>query len=271
MRDLLTNVLKASFPVLLPLLSTFVALSQPKEDQRIKIVDEEAQHFATKAAYLSHKNSYLDRAASMHIVPLIANNWYGSKINLTKERKFKRMGVDLKEMSSRTNHITDYKFHTLFSDVIINGVVIDKVYEKSRASYWHTMYTIQVTEVLKGSSLDSVKIYQMSGYIEDKPMRLFLDQLLFEGDKGIFYLKYWTSSDIEFVQRELSSGYGANGATEVNITDDGRSFGMPLFQPIKDGYIYHEGNREGKSDKILSKVRKIVKTNDADAFYDTNF
>ena len=103
------------------------ALSQPLDNQRIKIVDEEAQHFKTQAAYLSHKQSYIALASSMHIVPRIANNWYKSKINLTEEQKLKRVGVDLKEMATWTNHITDYKYHTLFSDVAVSGKVIDKV------------------------------------------------------------------------------------------------------------------------------------------------
>ncbi len=258
-------------PVLFLLPGILPALSQPRDNERIEIVDEEAQHFKTQAAYLSHKQSYVALAASMHIVPTIANNWYNSRVNLAEGRKLKRVGIDLREMATWTNHTTDYKYHTLFSDVIVSGKVIDKVYEKSRTSYWHTMYTVQVTNVLKGSSLDSVKIYQVSGYVEGTSTHLLLDQLLSVGDKGIFYLNYWTSGDIALVQEGLSSGYGGNGATEANITDDGRSFGMTLFQPNEKGYIYTEGNREGRTSRITSKIQKIAEINDADTFYRTNF
>ena len=208
----------------------------------------------------------------MNIHPVIANNWYGSKVDIAKYKQFKRIGVDLDEIARMTNHITDYKFYTLFSDVIIKGKVVKKVYEKSRSSWWHTMYVVQATEVLKGNaSLDSAKIYQMSGYIEDRPMRLLLDRLLSVGDDGIFYLNYWESFYIEKIQEEMSLGYGGNGATELNIVDDRKSFGMPLFQPIKNGYAYTEDYKEGKANRITSKIRNILEINSSSNFYDIDF
>ena len=222
------------------------ALSQQTDDLRVQIVAEEAQQFKTQSAYLNHKSGYIDKAETMNIVPVIANNWYRSKVNITRHREFKGIGIDLQQIASYTNHITDYEYHTLFSDVIVKGTVINKVYEKSRTSYWHTMHTIQVAEILKGNTyLDSVKTYQISGYIEDMPARLSLDQLHSIGDEGIFYLNYWKAKDIADLQEELSAGYGLNGATEANIVDDGESFGVTLFQPIREGYIYTEESKEG--------------------------
>ena len=208
----------------------------------------------------------------MNIHPVTANNWYRSKVNIASYKKFKRIGVDLQEMASMTNHVTDYKFYTLFSDVIIKGKVVKKVYERSRSSWWHTMYVVQATEVLKGNaSLDSAKIYQMSGYVEDRPTRLFLDQLLSIGDEGIFYLNYWDSFHIEKIQEEISLGYGGNGATELNIVDDRKSFGMTLHQSIVNEYIYTEDHREGKAGKVVSRIRNVLEINDLPSFYDIDF
>lgn len=276
MRELQTERPSKCLIVMLTLLLLCIlilpAWSQQTDNPRIKIVSKEAQQFESQSAYLNHKNNYIDKAESMNIVPVTANNWYTSKINIAKHQEFERIGIDLQKMASMTNHITDYEYHTLFSDVIVKGKVTSKVYEKSRRSYWHTMYTVQVTEVLKGnSSLDSVKIYQLSGYIEDMPVRLSLDKTLSVGDEGIIHLNYWTSDAIKELQEELSAGYGLNGATDANITDDGRSFGMTLFQPIKNGYIYTEGNKEGRTNDVTSRIKNILEVNNSEEFYRIDF
>ena len=46
---------------------------------------------------------------------------------------------------------------------------------------------------------------------------------------------------------------------------------MTLFQPNKNGYIYTEGNKEGRISRIMSEIQKIAEINDAGAFYSTNF
>ena len=80
--------------------------AQPIDPLRIKINDEEAQNFDTRAAYLDHKNKYVDRAESMDIDPVIGNNWYRSKVNIAKDKEFRRIGVDLHEMAAMTNHMS---------------------------------------------------------------------------------------------------------------------------------------------------------------------
>jgi len=234
----------------------------------------------TKSGLAKHKQEYETKAKKQGIDSKIPLR-YAAKVNLNALEEFKKIGIELVEMSHKYKGDFNYKENSLKSQVVIHGEVLKLEYELNEKCVYHSKYYIKVKEVLKG--LDFFEI------LPDTVMALIgTGEITYQDKKDFVYYPSETQLNkgdevILFLTKEY---------IRLQIEDKGgRIFPDYIFKPttfykfddliIKDGFVlpsdflYGGENPKSqqpiKAEAIMDTIKMIDKINANKNFYKLKF
>jgi len=220
----------------------------------LKISKKEEKQFGSYEKALAHKQNYFKKAEKLGIGYKNPDVFYQFKVNLNKIDELKAESIDIIEMTKKIGYY-DYKESTLVSDIVVIGTIIKREYDSDENSYFHSIYTLQVKETLKGKKLpETLIIKQRSGVVGELYLSDNNESPLNIGENVLIYLRYIPEAYQNIGDLDESTFYVENKFT------------------IKSDYVFDKfKTKVGQIDSIKNKVNNINTINNSDEFYNTTF
>ncbi len=232
-----------------------------------------------------HKNDFLEKALkTLEIDKKFAESFYEHEININEHKKFKKMGIDLKELAYKLAGGKNYKENALESDFVILGTVVkveydSTVYDTVKKTYYPlfgSTFSIHVDEILLGNDKyklqDTIYIMRQTGLyvgssIDTVPLDLEKQYIFFltRNHLKILYTAL-KSMDIENVFKN----YGAHTFPTNSKLENKMVFVEKAYSTlgVKSSFVYKNDKKLEPNLKSLKKtIKQIEKINDRGNFY----
>lgn len=218
----------------------------------------------TKIQLEVHKKDYAKKAKDVGLI-IKPEFFYKYKIDINKVKEFKAAGLDLIEMGQKVG-VRNYKENSLASDIVLQGVIVEKNYNQDEEVYFHTTYKIEVKNKVKGDiSSDYIYVKTVSGSIgEDRFVNRSTEPKLYLGENVLLMLN---KVDVEGIEQARKEGYFEKklNATSSDYTINGK-------YSLKANSFFNEHKEfMGNKNKVYSTIKNILTINDSNSFYFKKF
>ncbi|MGY3087924.1 hypothetical protein ACVWYF_000957 [Hymenobacter sp. UYAg731] len=220
--------------------------------------------FRTEAEAVRHQASFLAAARKQGYTSRPAF-FYRNRLDVTKTRELRRVGVDMQKMdrSLLIDGSYGYREETLFADWVVRGIVTEETGDSSRRVCFHTTYQVKVTEVWQGQlSPGTVTVKTMNGPTGTYRLHVSESPEFHQGQEVVLYLNRFDLAGFAEAEKQGLTNC-ANNAT----SDD--------FQVSKALVVLPNGTIAGHAGLPVAEVRAAVQAIsailDKEHFYQKEF
>ena len=220
--------------------------------------------FRTEAEAVRHQAGFL-AAAQRQGYTLRPGYFYRNRLDVTKTRALRRVGVELLKMdrSILIDGSYGYREETLFADWVVRGVVTEETGDSSRRVCFHTTYQVKVTEVWQGRpGTETITVKIANGPVGTFRMHVAESPEFRQGQEVVLYLNRFDLAGFAEAEKQGLTGC-ANNAT----ADD--------FQVSKALVVLPNGTVAGHAGLPVAEVRAAVQAIgailDKEHFYQKEF
>ncbi len=189
-----------------------------------------------------------------------SNYFFDRKINLAKVAEFKTVGIDLNALAKKAGGLS-FNENLLMRDLVILGTVSGREYDTDSQAYYHTKFTVDVEQVIKGKlSKSRIIVVLVSGALGvDSYVNVSGESSLFLGEKVILCLN--------MVDVKGMKAAKAKGTLQKEINIEGTEFDIIDKYPLKAGYVFDIYNKKvGTLNEVKSIAKKVESINDPENF-----
>lgn len=223
---------------------TLTTLAPPLRAQTVPVGP-----FRTEAEAVRHQAAFM-AAARKQGYTLRPAYFYRNRLDVTKTRALRRVGVDMLKMdrSFLIDGSYGYREEALFADWVVRGVVTEETGDSSRRVCFHTTYKVKVTEVWQGQlNTGMVTVKTMNGPIGTYRMHVAESPEFHQGQEVVLYL---TRFDLA----------GFAEAAKQGITNCASNATPDDFQVSKVLVVQPNGTIAGHAGLPVAEVRAAVQT-----------
>ncbi|MFM7428305.1 MAG: hypothetical protein ACKO1F_00215 [Flammeovirgaceae bacterium] len=186
--------------------------------------------------------------------------FFDRKVNLMKSAEFKTLGIDLNALAKKAGGLS-FNENLLMRDLVILGTISGREYDTNPQAYYHTKYTVDIDQVIKGRlSKSRITVVSVSGALGvDSYMNVSGETSLFLGEKVILCL-----NNVDVKRMKTAK---ANGTLQKEINIEGTEFDVIDKYPLKAGYVFDVYNKKvGTLNEVKIIAKKIESINDSENF-----
>ena len=165
-------------------------LTVPTLDTPLLAQTAPAGPFRTEVEAVRHQAAFMV-AAKQAGYTLRPAFFYRNRLDVTKTKALRRVGVDMLAMdrSFLIDGPPDFPTAPLYSDLAVHGTVIRATGDSSRAVFYHSSFTVRVSEVWQGQSFaDTVVVRLRSGPVGTMQLYSAMDPELAQGQEVVLFL-----------------------------------------------------------------------------------
>ncbi len=220
--------------------------------------------FRTEAEAVRHRAAFL-AAARKQGYTARPDFFYRNRLDVTKTRELRRMGVDMRQMdrSFLIDGSYGYREETLFADWVVRGVVTEETGDSSRRACFHTTYTIRVTEVWQGQlHAETVRVKTVNGPLGTVRVHVAASPDFHQGQEVVLYLSRFELAGIAEAEKQ-----GLSLCTNNATAEDFRV--SKALRVLPDGTIADHGGLPVA--EVRRAVQAISAILDKEHFYQKSF
>lgn len=217
-------------------------LTVPTLDTPLLAQTAPARPFRTEVEAVRHQAAFMV-AAKQAGYTLRPAFFYRNRLDVTKTKALRRVGVDMLAMdrSFLIDGPLDFPTAPLYSDLAVHGTVIRATSDSSRAVFYHSFFTVCVSEVWQGQSLaDTVVVRLRSGPVGTMQLHSAMDPELAQGQEVVLFLSPIDSAGVVedekgLFYRKKNTAPGDFALVKAIGVKNGRVFGgkVPLARARK--------------------------------------
>ncbi len=219
--------------------------------------------FASPAAAAVHKAAFARKVKAMQL--LREPDWYYRyQVDVTKDKALRKEGISLAKLDKQAGSGT-YKENLLYTATVVRGKVIGKKDDARKEVYYHSLYDVQVDEVLAGHVTSTVlTVCLRSGKVGEVLVRSSAEPALGVGEQVVLYL-----NPVDFEELAAAKAQGLWNY-ENNATPGG--FNLVEKYSVKADYVFDtEGNRVASAATVSADIRRIASVLDKANFSRKSF
>ena len=220
--------------------------------------------FRTEAEAARHQAGFL-AAAQKQGYTSRPTFFYRNRLDITKTKALRRVGVDMLRMDS--SFLIDgsygYQEQTLFADWVVRGIVTEETGDSSRRVCFHTTYKVKITEVWQGQlSAETVTVKTVNGPLGNVRVHVAESPEFRRGQEVVLYLNRFDL--VGFAEAEKQ---GLNMCANNATAEDFQVSKAMQVQP--NGYL--AGAAGLKVADVRNAVQAIAALLDKEHFYQKEF
>jgi hypothetical protein len=220
--------------------------------------------FRTEAEAVRHQAGFLV-AARKQGYTLRPTFFYRNRLDVTKTKALRRVGVDMQNMdrSFLIDGSYGYREETLFADWVVRGIVTEEIGDSSRRVCFHTTYAVKITEVWQGQlTARTVTVKTANGPVGTYQMHVAESPEFHEGQEVVLYLNRFDLAGVADAEKQ-----GLSMCTNNATAED--------FQVSKALQVLPNGTVAGHAGLPVAEVRTAVQAIsailDKEHFYQKEF
>lgn len=203
--------------------------------------------FRTEAEAVRHQAAFMAAARKQGYTSRPAF-FYRNRLDVTKTRELRRLGVDMLKMdrSFLIDGSYGYREETLFDDWVVRGIVTEETGDSSRRVCFHTTYTVRVTEVWQGRlTAKTVTVKTANGPVGTMQMHVAESPEFHRGQEVVLYLNRFDLAGFAEAEKQGLSFCVTNATAED-------------FQVSKVLQVQPNGTIAGHAGLPVAEVRAAV-------------
>ena len=218
--------------------------------------------FRTEAEAARHQARFL-RAAEKAGYTLRPTFFYRNRLDVTKTKALRRIGVDMRAMDRQVviDGSPDFPTAPLYSEVAVHGTVIAQTGDSSRAAFYHSAFTVRVRETWQGQlPADTVVVRLRSGPFGIMQLHVSMAPELELGQEVVLFL-----TPVDFAGFAEAEKQGLLSQKNNAASGD---FDLVKAIKVKDGRVFNGKVRLARARKYIQRIAAIL---DKAHFYQKEF
>ncbi|HEX8506550.1 MAG TPA: hypothetical protein VF630_14380 [Hymenobacter sp.] len=218
--------------------------------------------FRTEAEAAQHKAGFLTAAEKAGYV-LQPDFFYRNRLDVTKTKALRRVGVDLLRMdrSMLIDGAPDFPSAPMYSDLAVHGTIIRATGDTSRTAYYHAAFTVRVSEAWQGRApADTVVVRLRSGPLGAGQLHESMEPELAQGQEVVLFL-----SPVDFAGYAEAEKQGLASLKNNALPGD---FNLVKAIKVKNGRVFGGKVKLARARKYSQRIAAIL---DKEHFYQKEF